>query len=199
MERNESRGWRDSVWNQSRDKRPMGRGALALGATNQPRSGLRAQAGGMGSVLSLSAAPGAKPVRPRYESGNRWLMRALEWVTAKTWPLAVLDDMCMWFEQGSLASRMFVGCAAAAVMMVLLSMQSAALYGLQAITLLPVFGGHGALVLVAASFATGATLLPVVLGHVLGVLLRFYVLLNLCTMAALVGYGSWLLYSYAKF
>jgi hypothetical protein len=31
------------------------------------------------------------------------------------------------------------------------------------------------------------------------VVLRFYVLVNLCTMAALVGYGSWLLYSYAKF
>ncbi len=201
MERSESRGWRDSVWNQSREKRQMARNALALGATNRLRSGLPPQGigTGAGSVLSFYAAPWIRPVRHRYETGNRWLMRALEWVTAKTWPLAVLDDMCMWFEQGSLASRMFVASVAAAVMTLLLSMHSAALYGLQAITLLPVFGGKGTLVLVAASFVTGATLLPMVLGHVIGVLLRFYVLLNLCTMAALVGYGSWLLYSYAKF
>ena len=201
MERNESRGWRDSVWNQSRNKRPMGRNVLALGATNPPQRGLRPQGEGtgVGSVLSFYAAPWARPVRHRYETGNRWLMRALEWVTAKTWPLAVLDDMCMWFEQGSLASRMFVGCWAAAVIAVLLSLHAAALYGLQAMTLLPVFGGHGTLALVAASFALGATVLPAVLGHVIGVLLRFYVLLNLCTMAALVGYGSWLLVSYATF
>jgi hypothetical protein len=147
--------------------------------------------------MGFLAAPWMAPVQRRYRSGNQWLIRVLEWMTAKTWPLAVLDDMCMWFEEGSAASRMFVGCAAAATMAALLSMHL--VYGLKGMTLLPVFGGHGVLALVVASFVAGATLLPVVLGHLLGVVLRFYVLVNLCTMAALVGYGSWLLYSYAKF
>jgi hypothetical protein len=148
--------------------------------------------------MGFLAAPWVAPVRHRYETGNRWLMRALEWVTAKTWPLAVLDDMCSWFEEGSAGSRMFLGSAAAAVMAALLSLHWTALYGLQAVTLLPVFGGHGMSALVAASFLLGATILPTVLGHVLGVLLRFYVLVNLCSMAALVGYGGWLLYSFGS-
>jgi hypothetical protein len=148
--------------------------------------------------MGFFAAPWVAPVRHRYETGNRWLMRALEWVTAKTWPLAVLDDMCSWFEEGSAGSRMFLGSAAAAVMAALLSLHWTALYGLQAVTLLPVFGGHGMPALVAASFLLGATILPTVLGHVLGVLLRFYVLVNLCSMAALVAYGGWLLYSFGS-
>lgn len=94
---------------------------------------------------------------------------------------------------------MFVGCAAAAVMAALLSVHWGALYGLQAVALLPVFDGHGAMALVGASFLAGVTILPAVLGQVLGVLLRFYVLLSLCSMAAVAGYGGWLLYSYMKF
>jgi hypothetical protein len=183
----------------------MGRGGLALesaGFASEERSAALRSArpeAGAESGLKFLRAPWMRPVRHRYSSGNQWLIHILEWMTAKTWPLAVLDDMCLWFEDGSVASRMAVGCAAAATMAALLTVHWAALYGLQAMALLPAFGGQGLLVLVAASFVTGATLLPVVLGHVLGVLLRFYVLLNLCTMAALVGYGGWLLYSYAKF
>lgn len=199
-------GWRESVWNRSRQDvmRPMGRSGLALegaGLASSERSGRRQEGSGDDSTLVLRclAALWMGPVRHRYGSGNRWLMRALEWVTAKTWPLAVLDDMCTWFEDSSGASRMVVGSAAAAVMAALLTVHSTALYGLQALTLLPVLGGHGVLALVVASFVVGATLLPAVLGHVLGVLLRFYVLVNLCTMAALLGYGGCLLYSYAKF
>ena len=52
-------------------------------------------------------------------------------------------------------------------------------YRLQSITLQPVFAGHGVMVLVAAGFLVGATILPAVLGRVLAVLLRLYVLLNL--------------------
>jgi hypothetical protein len=208
MERNERQErWRDSAWNRARpvDLRPMGRSALALGSAGfasadgrVPRLGAKPE-GGAASGLGFLAAPWTAPARRRYRSGNQWLIRILEWMTAKTWPLAVLDDMCTWFEDSSAASRMAVGCAAAATMAALLTVHWAALYGLQSMALLPVFGGHGVLIVVAASFVAGATLLPVVLGHVLGVLLRFYVLLNLCTMAALVGYGGWLLYSYVKF
>ena len=198
-------GWRDSVWNrQPGTARAMGRNRLALEA-GQPggeRSHLRwlAEPGDDStSVLRFLAAPWIAPVRHRYSTGNRWLMRALEWVTTKTWPLAVLDDMCTWFEDGSVASRMFVGCAAAVVMTALLTIHATSLYGLQAVTPLPVFGGHGMLVLASASFLLGVTILPAVLGHVLGVLLRLYVLVNICTLATLLGYGGWLLYSYAKF
>jgi hypothetical protein len=179
----------------------MGRNALALddarlasGARQREESGE-----GAASVLRFFAAPWIAPVRHRYRSGSQWLMGALEWVTAKTWPLAALDDMCEWFEQGSGASRMFVGGWTAAVLTVLLTVHATALLGLQALMLLPVFGGHGMLALVAASFVVGATVLPAVLGLAIGVLLRFYVLANLCVLAALVGYGGWLLYSYAKF
>ena len=208
MERNERQErWRDSAWNRARpvDLRPMGRSALALGTAGfasgdgrVPPRGTEPE-DGLASGLRLLAAPWMGSVRHRYSSGNQWLIRILEWMTAKTWPLAVLDDMCTWFEDGSAASRMAVGCAVAAAMAALLTVHWAALYALQAMALLPVFGGHGVLVVVAASFVAAAALLPVVLGHVLGVLLRFYVLLNLCAVAALVGYGSWLLYSYAKF
>ena len=197
-------GWRDSAWNrQPAGACAVGRSALTLegGLARGARSELRGDeetAEGSASVLRFLAAPRLAPVRHRYTTGNRWLMRTLEWVTAKTWALAVLDDMCTWFEDGSVASRMGVGCAAAATMAVLLTVHAAALYGLQALILLPVFAGHGMLALVTASFLLGVTVLPAVLGHVLGVLLRFYVLLNLCTLAAVLGYGGWLLYSYAK-
>lgn len=194
--------WRDSVWNRTRPATvpTMGRNRLALGDAGFA-SGERRGEGvedAAASVLRFFAAPWTKPVWQRYRSGSQGLIRILEWMTAKTWPLAVLDDMCEWLEDGSAASRMFVGCAAAAVMAALLTVHWAALYGLQAMTLMPAFGGHGVLALVAASFLVGATLLPAILGHVLGVLLRFYVLVNLCTLAALFGYGGWLLYSYAK-
>lgn len=86
----------------------------------------------------------------------------------------------------------------AALLATLLSLDSAPLYRLQSITLQPVFDGHGVTVLVAAGFLIGVTILPVLLGRVLAVLLRLYVLLNLCTIAALLGYGIWLLCSYAK-
>jgi hypothetical protein len=125
-------------------------------------------------------------------------MRALEAVTAKTWPLAMVDEMCGWLEEGSAASRVFAGSAAAATMAALLTLHWTQLTWLQSTTLLRVFGGHGVLALVAASFVVGATVLPMVVGQVLGVLLRFYVLVNLCALTALVGYGGWLLYSYAK-
>jgi len=199
-------GWRDSVWNRQPAAAPCatGRNRLALetGLARIERGHLGGSTEtGQGSVSSLRffATPGIRPVRRRYRSGSRWLMRALEWVTMKAWPLAVLDDMCEWFEEGSGASRMFVGCAAALTMAALLTVHSTALYGLQSLTLLPVFDGHGLLALVAASFLLGVTILPAVLGQLLGVLLRFYVLVNICLLATVVGYGGWLLYSYAKF
>lgn len=198
-------GWRDSVWNrQPAAALGTGRSRLALEgglAGGESSGGTRGEGLGDGSasLLQFFASLWIGPARRRYRSGNRWLMRVLEWMTAKTWPLAMLDDMCTWFEDGSAASRMFVGCAAAATMTALLTIHATSLYGLQAATQLPVFGGHGLLALVAASFLVGATILPTVLGHVLGVLLRFYVLVNICALAALVGYGGWLLYSYAKF
>lgn len=198
-------GWRDSVWNrQPAAVVGIGRSQLALpgrrsAAAGSGRERRERDPKEVGSALGYMAAPWKAPVRHRYETGNRRLMRALEWVTAKTWPLAVMDDMCMWLEDGSASSRMFVGFAAAFVMAALLTLHFAQLSGLQAMTLLPVFGGHGVLALVIASFVVGATLLPVVLGYALGLLLRFYVLVNLCSLAAMVAYGSWLLYSYAKF
>ncbi|MGA7523520.1 MAG: hypothetical protein WBW84_13770 [Acidobacteriaceae bacterium] len=194
-------GLRNSVWNRAAGLRPMARNGLALEGARMANGPRRREESGEGSesALRFFAAPWIAPVRHRYRSGSQWLMRALEWVTAKTWPLAVLDEMCEWFEEGSAASRMFVGCAAAATMAALLTVHAAALVGLQALTLLPVFGGHGVMALVAASFLVGVTILPTVLGHALGVLLRFYVLVNLCTVAALLGYGCWLLYSYSKF
>jgi hypothetical protein len=199
-------GWRESVWNQRQPEGPrrMGRSRLALEgaapAWGERNRRLRPETGeGSTTLLRLLAAPWIGPARHRYQSGSRWLMKALEWVTAKAWPLSVLDDMCSWFEEESAASRIFVGCAAAGTMAALLSVHWAALYALQSVMLLPVLGGHGMLVLVGAAFVVGATLLPAVLGQVLGVLLRFYVLVNVCTLAALLGYGSWLLYSYVKF
>lgn len=198
-------GWRNSVWNQRPARAcAMGQDRLALegGLGRRERSGREGGAEiatGAATVVRFYAAPWIGPERRRYRSGNRWLMRALEWVTAKTWPLAVLDDMCTWFEEGSPASRMFMGCAAAALMTALLTVHATSLYGLQALTLLPVFGGHGLPALFAATFLAGCTILPTVVGHALGVLLRFYVLVNLCTLVTLLGYGGWLLYSYAKF
>lgn len=194
-------GWRDSAWNRRAAASAMGRNRLALAAGGDRSQEARREESGDGSVslLGFLAAPWMAPVRHRYSSGNRRLMHALEWMTAKTWPLAVLDDMCTWFEDGSAASRMFVGCAAAMVMAALLTVHAASLSSLQALTLLPVFGGHGLVALVAASFLAGATILPAVVGHLFGVLLRFYILVNVCVLATLLGYGSWLLYSYAKF
>lgn len=204
MNRIESRGWRESAWNGSRSVGPaMGRSGLALGSAR--RSGFASGQRGekleddSTSILRFFAEPWIGPGRRRYRSGNQWLMRIVEWMTAKAWPLAVMDEMCTWFEEGSGASRIFVGCAAAATMAALLTLHGAALYGLQSMTLLPVFGGHGVLALMAASFLVGVTIVPTALGLVLGVLLRFYVLVNLVTLAALVGYGGWLLYTYAKF
>jgi hypothetical protein len=196
-------GWRESVWNQrpAVGPRPLGRRGLALGATGVASGQRRREAieNGATSVPGFVAASWVRPAQRRYRSGNRRLMWLLEWMTAKAWPLSVMDEMCSWLEEGSAASRVFVGCAAAATMAALLTLHGAALYGLQSMTLLPVFGGHGVLALTAASFLLGVTLLPAVLGQVVGVLLRFYVLVNLCTLAAVVGYGGWLLYSYAKF
>lgn len=189
-------GWRDSVWNRAR---PMGNGGtgLALTGRRSPQTGSEPRrvrnADGDASVVRFLTAPWMAPAQRRYRTGNRQLMRLLEWVTARTWPLAVMDDICGWFEEGSAGSRVFLGCVAGAVIAALLSLQWASLYRLQSLTWLPVFCGHGFLVLVTGSFLLGVTILPVIVGHVLGVLLRFYVLLNLCSMAALVGYGGWLL------
>ncbi len=184
----------------------MGRSGLALEAAGSARRlGLASEHGrerhedDSMSVLQFFAAPWIGPGRRRYHSGNQWLIRMVEWMTAKAWPLAVMDEMCTWLEEGSASSRVFTGCVAAAIMTALLTLHSVALYGLQSMTLLPVFGGHGVAVLVAVSFVAGVTVLPMVLGLVVGVLLRFYVLVNLFTLAALMGYGGWLLYSYAKF
>ncbi len=149
-------------------------------------------------MLQYYAAPWIAPVHHRYETGNRQLMGLLERVTAKTWPLAFLDEQCRWLEEGSAGSRTLLGCVVAALLATLLSLDWAPLYRLQSITLQPVFDGHGVAVLVAAAFLIGFTILPVLLGRVLAVLLRLYVLLNLCTIAALLGYGIWLLCSYAK-
>jgi len=150
------------------------------------------------SLLSYLVAPWLAPVHHRYQTGNRPLMRLLEWVTAKTWPLAFLDEQCRWFEEGSAGSRIFVGSLAAGAALALLTLPWAALYKLQSITWQPVFAGHGVPILVAASFLIGITILPAVLGHVLGTLLRLYVLINVCTVAALIGYVVWLLYSAAR-
>lgn len=196
-----SQGWRESAWNRNglAVQRPVGRNRLALEESlpeSRERTQVKAPAKSSTAAMQFFAAPWIAPVRHRYRSGNQWLIRMLEWMTAKTWPLAMVDDMCTWLEEGSGASRVFMGCAMAATMAALLTLHSTALYALQSMMLLPVFGGHGLPVLVAAAFVVGATILPTVLGHVLGVLLRFYVLINLCSMAALVGYGCWLVYSY---
>ncbi len=125
-------------------------------------------------------------------------MRLLEWVTAKTWPLAFVDEQCRWLEEGSASSRVLLGSVVAALLATLLSLDWAPMHGLQSIALQPVFAGHGVMVLAAAAFLVGATILPAVLGPVLAVLLRLYVLLNLAIVAALLGYGLWLLFSSAK-
>lgn len=200
------KGWRDSVWNRERaEVISLQRSGLALPGRGGARDGSRSAEfkRGMSNVarkasLELPAPAGRVQTPHRYETGNRWLMRLLEWVTAKTWPLAVLDDMCTWFEEGSAGSRMLLGCAAAAVTAALLTWSWAPLTALQTVMAVPPFGGHGFLILVGASFLLGVTILPTVLGHLLGVLLRCYVLLNLCGIAALVGYGGWLL-AHAKF
>lgn len=202
MNRTESRGWRESAWNRSgAGPRTLGRNGLALeGAVTASRQRRQEEsADGSTPASGLVAAPWMGPAQRHYRSANGRVMRMLEWMTAKAWPLSMLDEMCSWFEEGSAASRVFVGCGAAAAMTALLTLHFASLFRLQSMTQLPVFGGHGVLVLVVASFVVGATVLPTVLGQVLGVLLRFYVLVNLCTLAAVVGYGGWLLYSYAKF
>jgi hypothetical protein len=153
---------------------------------------------GVVSILRYIAAPWMAPISHRYETGNRHLMRLVEWVTARTWPLAGLDEICRWFEKGSIVSRILAGSAVAAAMATMLALQWQPLYGLQSIALLPVFAGHGAVVLMAASFVVGAILLTAILGHLLPVLLRLYVLANLCTIAVLLGYGIKLLCSWAK-
>lgn len=203
MNRNGSLGWRDSTWNRSREKQgyPARRGGLALeaaGSTRLREAGARPQRESFGqgaaSALQFYAAPWIAPVRRRYQTGNRPVMRLLEWITAKTWPLAFLDEQCRWLEEGSAASRITLGCTVAALLATLLSFGWAP-YRLQAITWLPLFAGHGMAVLVAASFLVGAILLPAILGRVLPVLLRLYVLLNVCAAVALLGYGIWLLCS----
>ena len=125
-------------------------------------------------------------------------MRLLEWVTAKTWPLAFVDEQCRWLEEGSASSRMLLGSVVAALLATLLSLDWAPLHRFQSMALQPVFDGHGVMVLAAAGFLVGFTILPALLGPVLAVLLRLYVLLNLGIVAALLGYGIWLLFSPAK-
>jgi hypothetical protein len=180
--------------------------ACAVGRSHLALPG-RARAGGnaekearetTAAAVEFAGAAWRAEARHRSSSGDRWLMRALEWATAKAWPLAVLDEMCEWLEDGSAGSRLFGGIAAAAAMFALLSVHAAALHGLQSLTLLPVFFGYGVPALVVASALMGATVLPTLLGHALGVVLRFYVLLNACTLAAMVGYGGWLLYSFIR-
>jgi hypothetical protein len=189
---------------------PLGRVGLALdGAGSMPSAALprrrpsverRPRTAGHGavSVLRYIAAPWMAPISHRYETSNRHLMRLVEWVTGRTWPLAGLDEICRWFQKGSIVSRLLAGSAVASAIALLLSLPWQSLYGLQAMALLPLFAGHGVLVLLAASFLIGAMVLPVLLGHVLPMLLRLYVLVNLGTIAALLGYGIWLLYSSTK-
>ena len=206
MVRSGSRGLRDSGWNRGREQElyPIPRAGLALEAAlsarrvefprreprRQPRRGEVSD--GAASVLHYYVTPWLAPVQRRYQTGNRLLIRLLDWITAKTWALAFLDEQCRWLEEGSAASRITLGCAVAALLATLLSLGWAP-HRLQSVAELPVFAGHGVLVLVATSFLVGAMLLPAVLGRVLPVLLRLYVLLNLCAAVALLGYGIWLL------
>lgn len=202
------RSWQeeDSIPNRGERLYPIGCAGLALeGPGSMQRAGLarrqpsvrRHKEFGQGAAAALRylVAPWLAPVRTRYEVGNRPLMRLLDWLTAKTWVLAFMDDLATWFRQGSPGSRILAGSVTASAVAALLTVQLAALYHLQSITWQPVFGGHGLMILVAASFVLGATLVPPILGHVLPVLLRLYVLANLGAFAALLGYGVWLLCS----
>jgi len=160
----------------------------------------RSAQSGAAAALQYFAAPWMAPVRPRCRTANRPLIFLLDWLTARIWPLAVLDDIAAWLQEGSAAGRMLLGSVAAALLFALSSLQWAPLDRLQSLTLLPpIFAAHSLIVLLAASFLIGAVILPALVGHLLPVLLRLYILANLCAFAALLGYGIWLLYSSFKF
>ena len=210
MDQNASQGWRDSGWNRSREEQrwPMSSRGLALESAVSTRPGGLSFSGPSrrgessdpaGSVLQFYLAPWFAPVRHRYQTGNRTLMRLLDWVTAKIWPLAVLDETCRWLEEGSLGSRLFLGCSLVGLVAALLSLHWAPMDRLQSMTQPAILGHHAWAILMAAAFLIGIILLPAVLGRLLAVLLRLYVLFTLCATVALLGYGAWLLLSpYAK-
>jgi hypothetical protein len=216
MDRNRSRGLRDSRWNRDQDQglyfiRKAGltldnsKSALPSSPVRrEPRgpglasSGLASSGQGTASALGYYVAPWLAPVARRYHTANQPLMRVLDWITTKTWVLALLDQQSRWLEEGSAGCRISMGCSLAGILALLFSLQWQPLYPLQAITWLPVFAGHGVMVLLGAAFLIGATVVPPVLGHVIPVVLRLYVLVSLGTMAGLLGYGLWLLFSWAR-
>lgn len=203
MDQNRSRGWRDSGWNRGQEKEAAAvrRRGLTLEAGGAARPGLgsggwaqqRSFGSGAASVFGYLAAPWLAPVHRRYRTGNWPLMRLLDGTIARLWPLAFLDEMFTWIEDGSAASRMLVGSALAATFAALLSMHWPPLDAVQSIPLQPVFAGHGMTVLVAATFLIGAVILPALLGRVLATLLRLCVLVTLGAFTALAGYAVWLL------
>jgi len=125
-------------------------------------------------------------------------MRTLDGITRMLWPLAALDDLSNWLEDGSAGPRVFLGFAAGVVAAGLIFQDIVPLVWVRSLVNAAIFFGHGPLLLVLASVVAGVTVLPVVFAQVIPVLTRLAVFAGLCAVAAGVCYESYRLILAAK-
>lgn len=150
------------------------------------------------NALRFYASPFMATPVCRYGSGN-WLMRALNRMNDKLWPLAALDDFSSWLLDGPGSIRVFLGALAGTIVALLLLMQgSAPAIWLQSLVSSPVFGGHGAVLLLVGSFLAGMTVLPHLLARLLPALTRLAILGAVVALAVWLGSHAWQLILSAK-
>ncbi|MGA8111888.1 MAG: hypothetical protein WBD46_10990 [Acidobacteriaceae bacterium] len=118
-------------------------------------------------------------------------MRALDGIAGALWPLAAMDDLSNWLQDGSAGARMFLGIAAGTVAALLIFQNFVPLLWVQALVSSAIFSGQGALLLILGSLVAGATVLPIVFAYLIPVLTRLVVFAGLCALAAGACYEAW--------
>jgi hypothetical protein len=147
------------------------------------------------SALGFYASPWLRS-RPRYKSN--WLMRMLDGITRTLWPLAAMDDLSNWLQDGSAEARAFLGIGAGVAAALLIFQTFVPLLWVQSLVNSSIFFGQGAFVLILASLVAGATVLPMVIAQVIPVLTRLLIFAGLCALAAGVFYEGYQLLVSAK-
>lgn len=118
-------------------------------------------------------------------------MRTLDGITGTLWPLAAMDDLSNWLQDGSAGARVFLGIAAGVVATLLIFQTLVPLFWMQSLVNSAIFSGQGAFVLILASVVAGATVLPIVMAQVIPVLTRLVVFAGLCALTAGLCYESY--------
>lgn len=165
---------------------------LATRSSSRPAAGPR-KAGRIlqwpKSAIRFYASPWLTTAR-RYHTGN-WLVRMLDQIVAKLWPLALMDDFSDRLQEGSARERVSLGFVTGLIAAMLIFQDVVPLFWVHSLVNSAAFMGHGALLLILASIAAGVSVLPPVLALAIPVMTRLMILGGVCALAASLCYVSY--------